>query len=279
MNNQKDNQENLKRKSSQTTLWLLLFGAFAVVLLVWAGSWWYLTNCYSNLHDWNERGNFGDMFGAINSLFAALALAFVITTLYLQIKSIHEAREDSQEERFQGIFFRLIEVEQNVLNGIEHYLMAEGNAIRLAGRRVFADFYESLTKHFESLYTANPQENQLTLINRAYLTFYGHEQANVGHYFRTLYNIVKFIDDSTMRDKQTYTNLLRAQLSSNELLLLFYNCLSEKGNRRFKPLVEKYALLENMPYNQLLSDKFNIAPSHRTLYANGAFTESREVSK
>lgn len=276
MNSQKDNPN---RKSSPETLSLLLLGGLAVVLLLWAGSWWYLTSCYSNLHDWNERGNFGDMFGAVNSLFAALALAFIIATLYLQIKSIQEAREDSAEERFQGNFFRLVEVEQNVLNGIERHMMAAGSPIKLAGRRLFTDFYESLTKQFESLHKSNPQEDQLSLISRAYLTFYEQEQANVGHYFRTLYNIVKFIDESTVRNKQTYTNLLRAQLSSNELLLLFYNCLSEKGNRKFKPLVERYALLENMPDNKLLSDKFNIIPSHRTLYAEGAFNESHAHSK
>ena len=172
------------------------------------------------------------MFGAVNALFAALALAFLIITLHLQVNSIREARENSEEEHFQGIFFRLVKLEQNVLNGIEGYSFRQ----KFSGRRLFSDFYDKLRNQFESLYKAYPNEDQLLLINKAYSAFYEDEQSNVGHYFRTLYNIVKFVDTSKARDKHTYINLLRAQLSSNELLLLFYNCLSDKGNKRFKPL-------------------------------------------
>lgn len=61
-----------------------------------------------------------------------------------------------------------------------------------------------------------------------------------------------------------YMNLLRAQLSDQELLLLFYNGLSPSG-AAFKPLIEEWALLDNMPVIKLL-DK-----SHSSLYENSAF--------
>ena len=43
-----------------------------------------------------------------------------------------------------------------------------------------------------------------------------------------------------------YTSITRSQLSDYELLLLFYNGLSEMGEK-FKPLIEEYALLKNLP--------------------------------
>src|SRR5215213_5051365 len=49
---------------------------------------------------------------------------------------------------------------------------------------------------------------------------------------------------SPVKDKHLYTNLVRAQLSSYEIALTFYNCLSEMGREKFKPLVERYALLK-----------------------------------
>ncbi|GAA5445406.1 hypothetical protein Misp06_03609 [Microbulbifer sp. NBRC 101763] len=67
-----------------------------------------------------------------------------------------------------------------------------------------------------------------------------------GHYFRSLYNIFKFIDSSKTKDKKFYTNIIRAQLSGQELLILFYNCIYLENNK-FKPLIEKYALLKHIP--------------------------------
>ena len=102
--------------------------------------------------------------------------------------------------------------------------------------------------------------------NMIYLDFYHKHQSDVGHYFRSLYHIIKFIDLSDIKDKHLYTDLVRAQLSSFELTLLFYNCISDLGREKFKPLVEKYALLKNMPMDLLIDQ-----PYHPSLYAPSAY--------
>ena len=88
----------------------------------------------------------------------------------------------------------------------------------------------------------------------------------VDHYFRHLYNTIEFVDqDSLFRDleeKHRYTNLIRGQLSSDELGLLFYNCLDDEA---FKRLVERYALLEGMD-NRILID-----PEHKDRYSECAY--------
>jgi hypothetical protein len=104
-------------------------------------------------------------------------------------------------------------------------------------------------------------------INRVYLAFYRQNEADLGHYFRTLYNLVKFVDRSEIPDKKLYTNLIRAQLSSIELALLFYNCLSDLGREKFKPLVEKYSLLKTLPRAKLLNPT-----DHERLYDASAYT-------
>lgn len=76
------------------------------------------------------------------------------------------------------------------------------------------------------------------------------------HYFRHLYNIIKFVDKFELgKDdfdfKYKYTSLVRAQLSRYELIFLFYNCLSVNGIEKFKPLLEKYSLLKNMRFELL----------------------------
>ncbi len=38
-------------------------------------------------------------------------------------------------------------------------------------------------------------------------------------------------------------------------MLLFYNCLSSRGSEKFKPLVQRYALLKTLPNDTLPSDE------------------------
>ena len=74
----------------------------------------------------------------------------------------------------------------------------------------------------------------------------------MGQYFRTLYNILKLIERSSPQDdKSTYSNLLRAQLSRYELLILFYNCLSEPGVK-MQPLVKRFNMLKHMEADLLI---------------------------
>jgi hypothetical protein len=99
-----------------------------------------------------------------------------------------------------------------------------------------------------------------------YGKFYGEQQSHLGHYFRTVYHVFKFCNESNLQETELrrYTSLARAQLSAPELFLLFYNGLSPFGVK-FKPLIEKFGLLEHLDFELLLH------PSHKTLYAESAY--------
>lgn len=76
------------------------------------------------------------------------------------------------------------------------------------------------------------------------------------HYFRYLYRILKYIDDSELifpLEKYKYAAMLRAQLSCYELVMLYYDGLSESG-RNLKPLIEKYAMLDNLDMSLLATE-------------------------
>jgi hypothetical protein len=68
-------------KNSVKTLLLISL----CVIALWCGGWALIT---FNIKDWDKRGTFGDMFGAVNSLFSALAFVGVVYSINLQIKSI-----------------------------------------------------------------------------------------------------------------------------------------------------------------------------------------------
>jgi len=94
--------------------------------------------------------------------------------------------------------------------------------------------------------------------------FYSSREYLLGHYFRNLYHIIKFVKFSNIEPKRRYTSLVRAQLSKFELLFLFYNCFIRYGEG-FKPYVEEFGLLEH------LDKKLLLHPSHAEFYASSAY--------
>lgn len=133
------------------------------------------------------------------------------------------------------------------------------------GRKCFSSYYGEFTNLYGVQRSVKVDWGLLPLCREVYERFADSRQSDVGHYYRTMYNIVKFIATSEVENKQIYANILRAQLSSSELNLLFYNCLSKYGNEKFKPLIEKFGLLENMDFSRLID------PNHRELYKESAF--------
>src|SRR4051794_29772905 len=71
-------------------LWCL--GVVVACILYWACVYWRFGISEDSAH-------FGDMFGALNTLFTGLAFAGVVATLWLQSQQVHETKKDAQEER------------------------------------------------------------------------------------------------------------------------------------------------------------------------------------
>lgn len=102
-----------------------------------------------------------------------------------------------------------------------------------------------------------PNKNQ-------YDKYYGGHQFRFGHYFRHLFQTVKFIDNDkylTDDEKYYYIKILRGQLSNYEQLMLFINSLSQLGrtweiskkeksrkeNSKREDLITYYNLIKNIP--------------------------------
>lgn len=259
----------------------LILIAVTVVVVIFFG--WYL-NIYLLENDEN-RGTYGDMFGSINALYSGLALAGIIFTILLQREELGLQREELREtrkefqtqnetlkiQRFENTFFNLLSLHHQIVDGIDfrkirnadmyrpdwNTNMEYDETITLTGRDVFEHLYKKLKRDIRS--------SSIETINIGYNEHYALTQADFGHYFRNLYRIVKLVDTTNFnftnkpgskqeeyKIRYQYTSILRAQISDFELLWLFYNCLSLNGEQ-FKPLVEKYTLLKNIPFKHLAS--------------------------
>ncbi|MBY0244659.1 MAG: putative phage abortive infection protein [Sphingobacteriaceae bacterium] len=116
-----------------------------------------------------------------------------------------------------------------------------------------------------------------------WLKFDGY-QNQLGHYYQHLYQTVTFIDTRkvlTYDQKKEYIKTVRAQLSVYELILFYYNTLSDLGkawedNEKDLnlQLVTKYRLLKNIPLRYMAGD---IEMSPEIFYPKTLFTGQEDV--
>lgn len=199
-------------------------------------------------------GQFGDAFGPLNTLMAGLAAAGAIGAYFSQKEELDRIKLEATIDRglaskrdFEATFFNLIQLFRSTVDDIEvRDLFGENRA---TGR-------DAIQKILES-HMGKPSGNIAT--DRAkYEKVYRNNRDDLGHYFRLFYQIVRFINESNMEDKALYIRILRATLSNGEIVILGLNCLHGGGRDKFKPLVEKYALLHNISSSSALAWQFNV---------------------
>ncbi|GJM43283.1 MAG: hypothetical protein DHS20C21_01250 [Gemmatimonadota bacterium] len=224
-------------------------------------------------------GQFGDYLGGVlNPVLAFLALIAILVTIALQAQELAlstqqlknsanalvSQSESMRQQIFEGTFFQLLRLHHELVKGIDLRNPYSGETGRV-GRVCFVEFYADLAHLYETTRGSAPEQTLKESMEKAYGEFYESSQTDIGHYFRNLYHIVRFVHDSEIVEKSKYTNLIRSQLSSLELALLFYNSLSSLGAEKFKPLIEQYSLLKNLNVNLLLD------PQHRAFYERRAY--------
>lgn len=238
-------------------------------------------------YDENERGTFGDQFGAVNALFSGLAFAGLIYTIILQRRDLKLQRRDlrlQREElaltrkemeeqtaefekqnetlkiqRFENTFFNMMSQFQEVVNNLTVMVTTSSGIYESKGRDVFQAQFEKTVVYVDLKNEAKNKarfrgmKGALEKYNLdGYL--YSDTPTCFDHYFRLLYRILKFVKTTslvtTYEEEYEYTAMLRAVLSRYELVWLFYNGLTY-GEDKLKPLIERYAMLSNLRTDML----------------------------
>lgn len=81
----------------------------------------------------------------------------------------------------------------------------------------------------------------------AYLLTFFEYQDDLAHYIRNLFNLIHFVKDSRPLEAYFYVRMVRSTLSQPELVILALNGIfHDEGRRHFKPIIEEFALLNNI---------------------------------
>ncbi len=256
---------------------LALFGWTILLLVAAVGLSYALFSEVSS----STLGTSGDYFGGFaNPILSFMAFLGVLYSIYLQQTSLRENQQDTQRQiatlerqNIETTFFSMLKLYDSIVNSTDTNIKRTGfdltgkvnsSVQHIKGRDCFTLFAERL----QNTYIKHKKDrmgdtNEESIIEDAYSDFYGPHRQDLGHYFRFLFNTIRYIDDQSQRkdlgipraEFEKYMKILRAQLSDQELVLLFYNCLHGRG-KDFAKYAKQFELFDNLP-RELLFD-----PSH-----------------
>lgn len=269
-------ETNSKKQDNRQNFTLYGIILFSVIILFWYN---WASIIYAFKLDWIERVNYAPL----EVLFGGLAFSAFLIALYMQKEELALQRRELEDTRkvlndqkdqlslqnnsiatqtFENTLFQILTVHNEILNSI--IMKKSGNNITSdSGRQALT----VLRDEFVSLSSVAKTDDDVVTV---YENWYRNKDVYLGGYFRTLYNIFKLIDQGSVQDKKKYANLVRAQVSDQEMYLLFINCISRYGSKKFKPLIEKYSVFKNIELSKFKFSK-EIADKLRERYTACAF--------
>lgn len=265
------------KKSTPGLFYLFLFATgltiivFAVAI-IWRGS----------IH---QMGPFGDFIGGtLNPLLTFLTFMGLLVTIVLQQAELRDTRTElersatalekqnkaTDRQNFESTFFQMLTLHNTIVNSIDLFYSGQEQEIggrktkgarETKGRDCFSQFFENFKEEYLAI-SDLPDPERLQM---AYDAFWQRRQQDLAHYYRYLYNVLRFVHEAQgIEDRGPYMKLLRAQLSDFELVMLFYTALNKHGINYWL-YIHEYQLFDNLPSRMLIS------LSHKTYYSERSF--------
>jgi hypothetical protein len=212
---------------------------FGGVILLWISCW--LLSIYL-IDSFTERGQFGDMFGAVNALFSGLAFGGIILTILLQKEELRlqrkeltlqrtEMQETRKEfieqnknlriQRFENTFFNMISIHHELVEALK---TSDG---KQTGRQVFMDIINAWNSNLYEGKIQDYVDDYFLRYRQSFRDYFnGGQLYSFSHYLQSLqslYNLIKLSDlVPTAGEKEYYFGLLKSYISYPERRFLFY---------------------------------------------------------
>lgn len=238
------------------------------------------------------EGNLGDAASAVGAIFSALAFAGVIVAIVLQSDELRlqraelsmtrdelagqKAQLESQNrtmsrDLFESCFFQLLRLNRECVNS--HTALFPDGHEHAIGMQAFRQAAAHLVEGAGYEFSPALADDALSdLLATEFARYCLAPTSDFGHYFRNLYHVFAFIDRSELKagEKSQYAKIVRAQLSTAELIVLFANAQTSAG-RPFAKFIRRYALFKGAQWPQ----QWQNAYSH--LFPSDAY-EDQQVS-
>lgn len=223
--------------------------------------------------------------GVLNPVFSFLTFIGLILTIVLQRvqnsedkNNFEKTNNESHYKASEDTLFKIIELHHKIVENISinegdikilfssdnTELYRESGQLKKDERYTFEFYKDSLIEEANrksfwacvKIISRNAVSNPEKILDN-YIIIQKNNNYIFGHYFRNMYQAIKVIDripeaSADYSKKKALTNLIRSQLSSDELCLLFLNCLDRVvDDGDFRELLIRYEFLEHIPLARL----------------------------
>lgn len=231
-----DNPIDKTKEKNQLRTIIIIF--IIVTITIYLGYTIFLLACYkfdlclffnSSI---GAKGQLGDSYGIINSIFSGMAFIGVILTLYFQQKElinqqdqIDNQKKTENQRQFESIFFKLFEIHNNLINSLNF-----NESAQIYGRQCFDKINTLISTKI------------INIFNNSTLNFNQKEEINFDevkneietwyclkmNYYGSLFYILRFIENN------------EKDLSVKQCLDIFISSIS---------LIEKYLIIFIINFN------------------------------
>lgn len=206
-----------------------------------------------------DFGIFGDyMGGTVGTIVGVISIYLLYITYTSQVEFARKQDVSAKRQQFESTFFNMLEQQQMLREQLRGTIGNKSYQSLSYLERLREELSDALANLNYRMDEVNA-ENKILLknvVNQLYLDFFLPNVSHLGHYFRHIYHILKYVEESQVPDAKGYVDILQAQLSNDELYLLSINGISNYGRRKMLPLMDKYSLLENFnAYDDMLMVK------------------------
>lgn len=299
----------MSKKSRNNNFWFLKSLAYFCMVVggIALGATIYLLYVHEEINyltkiDLDKASKIGDFVGGFVAIFWTIAgVVLLYITLRVQTEEFKNTQKAIAKQQFETTYFNmlsiLLQIKSNLKGRINYKDLkndrqvsskfsaqrflnaAHEQLVNLYLKRVKDDSaasesIEKIERKIEKNIAINEVEKRMMkdYVDEIYIDFYNKHHTELGHYFRYIYNLMKFAVENRIEfgDEDQYINLIQAQLTNDELGLIYYNAISrnalnERKEPKFYNWLEEYNFFENIDHRGL------IRREHHVLYPKTKF--------
>ncbi len=231
-------------------------------------------------------GNLGDFLsGTVGVLLSFVSTLLVVITLWDQRKQFKLAQVEQRQNRFEMTYYNLLSMLDKTRESANSVLKIQS---KIKGLDTIIDCYTQ----FRFFYKAkadiilrdditdaeiNNKREELALLYEKFVDEYG---CKISYYYRYIFHTLMFVIDEYGSDLDSfkivskYLNILQAQLSDEEMTLIFYSSFSKyaqdkEGRLSFFNTLDKYQFFENLNKEMLFdASHYKLYPHTRYKFLN-----------
>jgi hypothetical protein len=135
----------------------------------------------------------------------------------LSTKALEEQGKQLNVQAFESTLFSMLSLCRERVDNLE--------VGELRGNRALRKMYENLKEAYDAelILHEDADVSHETMMRATYSRFISQNDVYIGSYLRLFDSLLKLIESSTLDERSKYWNVVRAQMTHYELILVFYN--------------------------------------------------------